>query len=160
MRKPAETIVQNQTNRMQIPVPLFPKPIRWGVVAALAAFILYGSLITVPETVVDQTQPEGFPLHLWRHIVAYFTLACALAYATDHWELPRLHNALVVVGLAALYGALMEFGQVFVPHRTDFLITDVAANTLGASGVGLWYLVRPYLTLIPIPELIEKLRSR
>ena len=145
---------------MQIPVPLVPKAIRWAAVGALGAFILYGSLITVPETVVDQTQPEGLPLHLWRHVVAYFTLACALAYATDHWELPRLQNALLVIGLAALYGALMEFGQAFVPHRTDFLITDVAANTFGASGVGIWYLLWPHLTLKPIPELIEQLRSQ
>ena len=145
---------------MQIPVPLFPKAVRWSVVVGLAAFILYSSLVTVPDTVVDQTQPEGLPLHLWRHVVAYFTLACALAYATDHWELPRLHHALLVIGMVALYGALMEFGQVFVPHRTDFLIADVAANTVGASGVGLWYLIRPYLKLKPISELVDQLSSR
>ncbi len=145
---------------MQIPVPLFPKAIRWSVVVGLAAFILYSSLVTVPETVVDQTQPEGLPLHLWRHVVAYFTLACALAYASDQWELPRLHHALLVIGMVALYGVLMEFGQVFVPHRTDFLITDVGANTVGASGVVIWYLVRPYLKLKPISELVDQLSSR
>jgi len=140
---------------MQIPVPLFPKAIRWSVVAVLAAFILYGSLITVPETVVDQTQPEGLPLHLWRHVVAYFTLACALAYATDHWKLPRLQHALLMIGIAALYGVFMELGQALVPHRTDFLITDVAANTFGASGVVIWYLARPYLEPKPISALLE-----
>jgi len=130
-------------------------------VGALAAFILYGSLVTVPDTVVDQTQPYDLvPLHLWRHVVAYFTLACALAYATDHWQLPRLQNALLVISVVALYGALMELGQAFVPHRTDFLITDVAANTFGASGVTIWYLIRPYLALKPLPAQVEQLSSR
>lgn len=150
---------------MKLPVPLLPRSIRWLGVAALAAFIFYASLVTVPETVVDETQPTGegipieVPLHLWRHIVAYFVFAGALAYATDHWDVPRWHNAALVIGIAALYGIAMEFGQALVPHRTDFLITDAAANTLGASGVVVWYAIRPYLDLRPLPELVEQCKS-
>lgn len=145
---------------MKLPVPLLPRSIRWAGVVVLAGIIFYGSLVTVPETVVDRTDPGLVPLHLWRHVVAYFTLACGLAYASDHWEIARWRNALVVIGLAALYGIGMEIGQAFLPHRSDFLLTDVAANTLGASGVVLWYAVRPYLALRTVPELIEQVRSR
>lgn len=148
---------------MKLPVPLLPKSIRWLGVLALAVFIFYASLVTVPETVVDETQPEGrilieVPLHLWRHIVAYSVFAGALAYATDHWDISRWHNAALVIGIAALYGICMEFGQSLVPHRTDFLITDAAANTLGASGVLIWYAIRPYLDLRPLPELLDQFK--
>ncbi|QZA89739.1 VanZ family protein [Salinarchaeum sp. IM2453] len=136
----------------------------------IAGLILYSSLLTVPETVVDEVQPDsvvtneasssastggdsGFgliSLSHWRHLTAYFVFACVLAYATDHWQLPRWRHALIVIGLAAGYGALMEVGQIFVPHRSSFLLSDVLINTIGASGVMLWYLARPYLTLRPV----------
>lgn len=144
---------------MKIPAPLLPRSIRWLGVVVVAAFIFYASLVTIPETVVDETQPEVIPLHLWRHIVAYFGLAGALAYATDHWDMPRWRNAILVIGIAALYGIGMEAGQHFLPYRTPFLITDAVANTLGASGVLIWYAVRPYLDLKSIPELADQLRS-
>ena len=145
---------------MKIPVPLLPRSLRWGGVVAVAALIFYGSLVTVPETVVDDTTPGVVPVHLWRHVVAYFTLACALAYATDHWDLPRWRSAVLVIGIVALYGVCIEFGQALVPHRTDFLLTDVVANTLGASGVLLWYGLRPWLAVRSIPELIDRFSSR
>lgn len=144
---------------MKIPAPLLPRAIRWLGVFAVAAFIFYASLVTIPETVVDETQPGVIPLHLWRHIVAYFGFAGVLAYATDHWNMPRWRNAILVIGIAALYGICMEFGQALVPHRTEFLVTDAVANTLGASGVLIWYAARPYLDLKPIPELADQFRS-
>ncbi|MDR5674263.1 hypothetical protein RH858_14130 [Halalkaliarchaeum sp. AArc-GB] len=69
---------------MQLPVPLLPRVVRWGGVVVVAGLILYGSLLTVPETVVDEIHPEFLPIHYWRHLVAYLTFALALAYATDH----------------------------------------------------------------------------
>ena len=130
-----------------ISVPLLPRRLRWAGVFILAAFIFYTSLVTVPETVVDDAQPQVIELNHWRHLVAYFTFACSLAYATDHWTLPRFRHAALVIAIAASYGIAMEAGQAFVPHRTDFLISDAVVNTIGASGVLLWYLVRPHLKL-------------
>ena len=49
----------------------------------------------------------------------------------------------------------MEAGQAFLPHRTDFLISDAIVNTIGASGVLCWYLVRPYVELRPITEYLN-----
>lgn len=141
---------------MRIPAPLLPRSIRWLGVFAVAAFIFYASVVTVPETLIDETDPEIVPLHLWRHVVAYFGLAGALAYATDHWKLDRSKKALFVIGIAALYGGCVEIAQAFVPHRTDFMIIDVAANTLGAAGVITWYLLRPYVDLKSIPELMNQ----
>ena len=100
-------------------------------------------------------RPEFIQPSHWRHIVAYATLAYALAYATDHWTLPRFRHAAIVIAIAAGYGIAMEAGQAFVPHRSDFLISDAIVNTIGASGVLLWYLVRPYLELRPVTDYFE-----
>jgi len=145
---------------MKLPFPLLPNPVRWLGVVIVAAIIFYGSLVTVPETVVDDAQPGFAPLHYWRHFVAYAALAGALAYATDHWALSRWKHAAVVIALAALYGLAMETGQAFVPHRTDFLITDVAMNTIGASCVLAWFVIRPYLNLTPVSTLLSEINSR
>ncbi|EMA44665.1 sugar metabolism cluster protein [Halobiforma nitratireducens JCM 10879] len=120
----------------------------------VAAIICYGSLVAVPDTVVDDVQPDLIAIHHWRHLVAYFTLACSVAYATDHWELPRWKGVLLTVGIAASYGIGIEFGQALVPHRSDFLLTDVTINAVGASGVVLWYAVRPYVRLQPVSAFV------
>jgi len=44
--------------------------------------------------------------------------------------------------------------------RAQTILPDVAANTFGASGVVIWYLVRPYLELKPIPEIVEQVNLR
>lgn len=130
---------------MHLPLPLLPKPIRYAGLLIVSAIIFYGSLITVPETVVDETRPKPglIDINYWRHIVAYFTLACSLAYATDHWDLPRWRHAIFVITLTILYGIAMETGQAFLPHRSAFLVTDVVVNAIGASGILVWFLVRP-----------------
>ncbi|MDR5674230.1 VanZ family protein [Halalkaliarchaeum sp. AArc-GB] len=140
---------------MQVPIPLLPRSIRWTAVAAVAGLIFYASLLSPPpETVVDDARPWFSPLSHWRHFVAYFTLAGTLAYATDHWRLPRWRHAALVIAIAAFFGVAMEFGQVFVPERTQFMITDVVVNTLGASLVLAWFFVRPALELTPIENLL------
>ena len=141
---------------MQVPIPLLPRPIRWTAVAAVAGLIFYASLLSPPpETIVDEAQPGFAPLSYWRHFVAYFTLAGTLAYATDNWRLPRWRHAALVIAIAAIYGIAMEFGQVFVPERTQFMVTDVVVNTLGASLVLAWFLVRPSLRLTPVETLLD-----
>ncbi|AUX10550.1 VanZ family protein [Halalkaliarchaeum desulfuricum] len=142
---------------MRPTIPLLPRPIRWTAVAAVAGLILYASLLSPPpETIVDDARPWFSPLSYWRHFVAYCTLAGTLAYATDHWRLPRWRHAALVIAIAASYGILMEFGQVFVPERTHFMVADVIVNTLGASLVLVWFLVRPSLELTPIGKLLDR----
>ena len=68
-------------------------------------------LLTPRETVVDDVQPWFAPLSSWRHFVAHGTLAYALDKHRD-----RARIVLTVITLAAGYGVLMEFGQVFVPN--------------------------------------------
>lgn len=140
---------------MQLPVPLLPRVARWGGVIVVAGIILYGSLLTVPETVVDEIHPEFLPIHYWRHMIAYLTFALALAYATDHWRLSRWRKAALVIAVAVLYGVAMEFGQSLLPYRSDFLLVDVVMNGIGASGVLAWYAVRPRLHLVPVGELLD-----
>ena len=101
----------------------------------------------------------GFAASHWRHFVAYGALSFTLAYATASWKMPRWRNAIFVIGIAALYGVCIEIGQSFVPHRSDFMITDAVANTLGASLVIMWYIILPYITLRPIREISDQLTS-
>lgn len=140
-----------------LPVPLLPIWLRWGAVGAVCALIFYGSLVTVPETVVDDAQPELIDLNYWRHLVAYGVLALSLAYASDDWEFGRWTHAVVVIGMAAGYGIVMEIGQVFVPHRTDFMLIDVVVNTIGASVVLVWFMMRPYVSVVPVREWMQEI---
>ncbi len=135
---------------MILPIPLLPRWLRFTAVGVVAAIIFYGSLITVPETAIDDVQPTFVQLSHWRHLLAYFALAGTLAYASDHWNLPRWRHAAIIIVIAASYGVAMEFGQALLPHRTPFLITDVIVNTIGASGVVSWFLLRPYLDCRPL----------
>ena len=144
---------------MSFPFPLLPKPLRWAGVGIIMAIIFYGSLVTVPETVVDEAQPGFAPLHYWRHFVAYAALAGALAYASDNWRLTRWKHAAFVIALTAMYGISIEFAQSFVPHRTDFLITDVLMNTVGAGCVLVWYAIRPALNLRSITAWVSEIRG-
>ena len=142
-------------SRITLPIPLLPASIRWTAVFVVAGLIFYASLVTVPETVVDETHPGIIPLSSWRHFVAYFVLACTVAYAIEPWDIPRWHKAISVVAVVSVYGAGLEAGQMFVPHRTDFLIEDVITNTFGATGVLLWYGLHPRFHVQPYDELIE-----
>ena len=137
-----------------IPLPLLPRWLRITTAVLVAGIIFYGSLITVPETAIDEVQPELIQLSYWRHILAYSALAGSLAYATDHWTLPRWRHAALVIVIATVYGIAMELGQALLPHRTPFLLTDVVVNALGASVAVIWFLSRPYLDLRPVSEFL------
>jgi len=138
---------------MPIPVPLLPRWLRYTAVGIVTAVIFYGSLVTVPETAVDDINPSLIQPSHWRHLLAYLALAGTLAYATDHWSLPRWQHAVLVIALASGYGILMETGQAFLPHRTPFLFTDVIVNTVGASGVLAWFALRPHLDCRPLSSI-------
>ena len=67
-------------------------------------------------------------------------------------------QAAVVVGVVPLYGASIEFGQYFRRHR-HFDVNDILANTIGASLVVGWYVVRPYVEVVSVRELLSKWES-
>ena len=140
---------------MQLCAPLLPRWLRWTAVAALAVFIFYVSILTVPpETVVDQGKPNPIPLDKWRHFIAYAAFGGALAYATTDWDWRSRTLAVAVIGLTVLYGVGIEFGQSFMPQRY-FSVGDAYANALGGILVVPWYLARPYIEFIPPVRLLK-----
>ena len=138
---------------MHIRVPLLPAWIRWGVVFALASFIFYASIITVPpETAID-TRPEIIPLDKWRHFLAYTALGNALAYATIDWETDTQLAAASIIAVTVIYGVGIEFGQSYTPNRS-FSIGDAYANALGGILVIPFYLIRSRLDFVGVSNLL------
>lgn len=139
---------------MRVRVPLFPGWLRWLTVVGLASFIFYVSIVTVPpETIID-TRPDLIPLDKWRHFLAYAALGYALAYATTDWKVDTRFVALLVIGITFVYGVGIEFGQAYRPNRY-FSIADAYANALGGVLVIPFYLMRPYLTFMPLTSFIQ-----
>ena len=134
---------------MTVRLPLLPAWLRWVLVAGVAGFILYTSVLTPPPTYVDPAKPELVPLDKWRHFVAYAAFAGALAYATTDWGLEARDAAAFVLGITVAYGVGIEAWQAFVPDRY-FSVGDAYANALGAVLVAPWYILRPYVTFEPI----------
>jgi VanZ family protein len=153
---------------MRVVLPLVPKALRWAGVVAVAAFIFYASVLTDPPAVASEsvtggedvfrvlTETVGFAQDQWRHFAAYGTLGAALAYAVADWGRERWQRALVVVGVAVLYGLGVECTQYFIPERA-FDVRDIVANTLGAVLVLPWYLVCPAVERRPLT--LSRLRS-
>lgn len=144
---------------MSIRLPLLPRAVRWAVVAVLAGFVFYVSIVTVPpETAVDAWKPTLLPLDKWRHFLAYAAIGYALAYAATDWDLPATRLAALVVGVTVLYGIGIEMWQSVIPRRY-FSLGDAYANALGGLLVVPFYLVRRYLMFVPIGELVASLRE-
>jgi len=144
---------------MSIRVPLLPRALRWAVVVALAGFVFYVSIVTVPpETAIDAWKPTLLPLDKWRHFLAYAAIGYALAYAITDWDLPAGRLAALVVGFVIVYGIGIEIGQSFIPGRY-LSIGDAYANALGGLLVVPYYLVRRYLTFVPVGELVTSLQE-
>lgn len=123
------------------------KLLRWTVALGIAATVFYYSVGSAPPTGSSQTSlfayfPAvfGFGPSQWLHFCAYAGLAYALAFAIRHWQLPRWQRALVVIGVASLYGIGIEFAQSLTATRV-FDLTDMLANTIGASLVVVWYII-------------------
>lgn len=134
-----------------VPVPLLPARVRWGLVAlvALAIGLLSVVAVTPEEPVAVVGPPLGLALDKWRHLVAYFAFGGSLAYATADWDWPRWRLAALVVGLAVTYGLVIEGIQGPLPHRY-LSPADAVANAVGGLLVLPWFLVRPWLRLVPV----------
>jgi len=135
-----------------IRIPLLPTWVRWVVVALVAGFVFYASVLSVPpETAVDTFRPRLLPLDKWRHIVAYAALAGALVYASADWDAGRWRLAVAVVAITVCYGVSIEAGQALLPQRY-FSLGDAYANALGSLVVVPWAALRPRLELVAVPE--------
>lgn len=127
---------------------------RWGLVIALAGFVFYVSIITVPpETPVD-TRPNLIPLDKWRHFLAYAAIGGSLAYATADWSWSRRTLALTVLIVTVLYGVGIEYWQSFLPGRY-LSLGDAYANAIGGVLAMGWYVIRPYLNLRPMADILD-----
>lgn len=148
---------------MRIRAPLLPTWVRWAAVIALAGFIFYVSIITVPpETVVDQVKPgppDLIPLDKWRHFVAYAAFGYALAYAVTDWNIRKSKLAAFAIGVTVMYGIGIEFGQSLIPERY-FSMDDAYANAFGGFLVIPWYFVRPYIELVPTMTFVKSMLSK
>lgn len=123
------------------------KLLRWMIALSIAATVLYFSVGSAPPSGTSQHSvfayfPAvfGFGPSQWLHFCAYAGLAYALAFSIRHWQLPRWQRALIVIVTVSLYGIGIEFAQSLTATRV-FDLTDMLANTLGASLVLVWYLL-------------------
>ncbi|TKX73469.1 VanZ family protein [Halorubrum sp. GN11_10-6_MGM] len=114
-------------------LPLVPRWLRLGGVVAVAATILYYSVVTPPGSGTIRSGPFGVLAYsTWLHGLAYAGLAVALAYAFQDqpW---RDRTVLAVVFLVAVgYGGGIELLQSTLDARTaDF--GDLLVNAVGAA---------------------------
>jgi VanZ family protein len=128
-------------------------------VLAVAAFIFYFSIVTAaPETPIDPLNPELFDLDKWRHFVAYGAFGGSLSYALADRETSTGRLVLVVAMVSVVYGVGIELWQSLLPERY-LSIGDALANVLGALLSLSWYLVRPFLELVPVTEYVRSRSS-
>lgn len=123
------------------------KLLRWMGTLSIAATVLYFSVASAPPSGSSQTSvfayfPAvfGFGSSQWLHFCAYAGLAYAFAFAIRHWRRPGWQRAVIVIGVVSLYGIGIEFAQSLTATRV-FDLTDMLANTSGASLVIVWYLL-------------------
>lgn len=132
----------------RVRVPLLPAIARWFVVAAVAAVILYSSVIR-PAAFVHVTGPFGvLGLDKYLHFLAYAGLAAALVYALADSSVERV--AIVVFLAAVAFGLFVELLQLPIPYRT-FSLADAATNAVGATVVAVgWRLLRDRVRFRPV----------
>jgi len=138
---------------MDLRLPLLPGWLRWSVVAAVAGFIIYASILTAPPETALDTRPDLIPLDKWRHVIAYAALGTSLAYATTNWDIRTRRLAVAVITVMILYGISIEFGQSLTPGRY-FSIGDSYANAIVGVFVLPYYAVQSHLEFIPIAEFL------
>lgn len=145
---------------MRVRVPLLPALFRWGAVAAVAAFVLYFSVLAVPpESPLDTVRFSIVPLDKWRHFLAYAGLGGALAYAIADWDLEARTALALVITLVVAYGVGIELLQGLRPNR-HLSAADAYANALGAVLVAPWFWLRRSLAFVPLREWLGDVSSK
>jgi len=126
-------------------VPLLPRGLRAALLVVLAALVAYLSLAAGPRV---PGAGSGF-VSVYGHVVAYAAVALVLAYGLARWDVAPARKALVVFGLAMVYGFAMEALQLLRPTRS-FEAGDLVANAVGAAIGSLWCWVEPRLRYRPL----------
>ncbi|HET7324937.1 MAG TPA: hypothetical protein VFJ06_11440, partial [Halococcus sp.] len=71
-----------------VTVPLAPRPVRYGIVVTVAAFILVASVVE-PGTTTARSPFGFFGVDKWHHAIGYAALTATLAYAAATSRNPR-----------------------------------------------------------------------
>ncbi|WP_290811349.1 VanZ family protein [Halovivax sp.] len=122
---------------------------RWCTLLAVAAVIVAGSVATSVPT-PPGPRPSWLSVADLRHVLAYATLAAALAFALPRRSLTRWRFALLVLVAVVIFGAVMELVQATLPHRTAS-VRDVGVNAIGAAVALVGYLLANRVrTLLPL----------
>lgn len=141
---------------MTVQVPVVPRPLRVGLVGAIAVVLLIASVVPVEETGVPAESPVG-PISLFAllHVLGYGALAGALSYATVETARTNWLVLPVVFLVAVTYGAGIEVIQGLLPYRL-FSYTDIALNAVGAGvAVLCWALLIRISDLYSVSALSE-----
>ena len=120
----------------RLPIPLVPRWLRWAGVLGVASIIVYFSLVTA----VPAPQEPGPIWDKKLHFAAYAGFAYALAYATVGWQTRRLVRGGGVLGVALVFGAVIELAQGPLPMRY-YSHVDLLANAIGATLVVPWFIL-------------------
>lgn len=135
---------------LRVRIPLFPDVVRWLGVAAVAAVIVYFSLLGKPPA----APPEPGLGSFWDkklHFAAYAAFGLALAYATAASRRPVVRRAAIVLVAAILFGVGIEILQGTLPERY-FSYGDMLANAFGAVLAAGWFLVESQIDYVPWPS--------
>jgi VanZ family protein len=120
---------------------------RAAIAVGLAAIYLGGMFLLTHVPASNSSQAGGADKLV--HALLYAGLAVLLCAAVSLFRRPSVAVALGVVLVVAVYGALDEWTQTFVPSRTaDFWdwVADVVGAALGVAG---FFLVRRFLWQTP-----------
>ena len=133
---------------MRLRFPLLPNSLRWFGPVAVAAVLVYFSLLTAPPP----EPPDPMLGSFWDkklHFAGYAAFGLSLIYATAASRMHPTRRAALSIGVAVLFGVLIEVLQGPLPARY-FSYADMLANALGALLAGGWFLLEPRLEYVPI----------
>jgi len=134
-------------------LPLVPTWLRWSAVLAVAAVILYSSVIAVPPG-VERGQALIPHLDKILHGIAYAGLGIAMAYALLRSGFSRRRRAAIVLVVAAGYGVVIEVLQGQLTARTASAV-DALANAVGALFALSWYAIVDHVEFVRARRLLE-----
>lgn len=131
-----------------VPVPLFPRSVRFLALGAVLGVICYFSLFTAPPG--PPTKQPFWDKQL--HFVAYGGLALAFAYATVHCRDRPLVRGVLVLGGTLGVGVLIELTQGLTPDRY-FAWGDLLANSVGVILASVWFLLERRIRFVRVRRL-------
>ena len=128
--------------------PLLPRRLRWfGVLLVAIVLVYFSLLVTPPSAPPDQTLGSFWDKKL--HFLGYAVFGLSLTYATAMNRASRSRRVVLSIGVAVLFGVLIELLQGPIPNRY-FSYADMLANALGAFLATGWFLVESRLEYVRV----------